>query len=661
MKKWRYLEKDNVDAFYLSTAGTAIILTILLWIGIYSRNTWLSWCAVEFSNVEIYVMGFCFFLGAIIVVGYLLCLNHFLIDKLYQIFKRKLDIVKGNYLCGSLVVIAMLLYMDWEFVTQFSEFGVSNAGDYFVPNHIKLILVLILLTNVAYLTYRGIDLDKKYLYFSYGWSILISFLGVYFVNPIVWGVEAVNIFSVTETIYNAVDLTPFLWKSTPLYGHYALFFFIPLKIFGANAITIALCIALSAMVEQIAFVYIVHQFKCQNWIKIIVTLGAVCRPAYIYPAITPIRTLMPLLISAWLVYLYKNNKSEQVKYFCLSFIFGGLSILWNTETGIGCLAGVIAYYLWMTVYQYRQCGAIKAFIKRTMYVFFLSAMALILPLVIVNGYNFICGENSIQIASYFYPYIGDDWAVNALRCNVPTGNHAWMYILTLIMGCIAVPIMNVLFDNERSLKFAPILGVAMVGMVVFAYYFNEAHWGCMDIVRKISAVLTLFIIQEFYVAKEDDIGTVMTQLKRSIVIIGIIIWGVLSISTVTSDPFRIKNLYKNGVYSYSRITDGINNNLVGKVPDNIWAVGEGINLIYHELDWDNHPNEKDLSAAVLNNHGDYEKLLHETLSHSEVLLGNTMEYDKKFQNDLFYLDKSYKLKKIIKICGHEYLYYSRTR
>ena len=80
----------------------------------------------------------------------------------------------------------------------------------------KLALVLIVLPHVGYLAYREIDIDKKYLYFCYGGSILISFLGGYIVNPLFVPKNAINLFSVTETIYNVADFTPYLWVLCPI-------------------------------------------------------------------------------------------------------------------------------------------------------------------------------------------------------------------------------------------------------------------------------------------------------------------------------------------------------------------------------------------------------------------------------------------------------------
>ncbi len=103
----------------------------------------------------------------------------------------------------------------------------------------------------------------------------------------------------------------------------------------------------------------------------------------------------------------------------------------------------------------------------------------------------------------------------------------------------------------------------------------------------------------------------------------------------------------------------INANLIGSVPENVYGVGAGINLIYHEVGWDNHPNCRDTSAIMINDHGGYEFLINEVLLQDAFLIGNTMAFDLNLQEDIFAIDGSYKLMAIYDVCGYKYAYYLR--
>lgn len=647
------MRQDDILKKYIWPSALAIIATFLFWWCYFYAGNNLK--TVIHSNVVAYVVGSFVFLFVLFFFSQSKNYPSTLMDRL-SVWSRKLAGKKGNILCGILILGGIALYIDWEMVSQFKERGVANLGDYFFPWYARLIVLLALFSSIVWSLRIKVDCSDIWLKFSYLLSIAISFLGALFVNPFSLGAGSINVFSVTETIYNVADLISYNWATTPLYGHYALFFLLPLKLFGASMITVALCIAASAAIEQIAFTYVIEQFCVKNWLKIIITLGAICRPVYIYPAITPIRTLWPVLMCAWLMYVQTHNKYRSRTVFIMSFVFGGLAILWNTETGMGCLAGIAVYYIWTGIYRF--CEESKKLVKIFGYVVLFSLMAILLPVFIVNAYNFLCGECSVQLKSFFYPFLGDSWATQGLQSNPLMGNHAWMYILFLMMGCFAITLINNLYEG-RNLRFAPIIGISTVGLVIFAYYFNEPHWGCMDIVRKICAILTVFVISECWSSVEGNNLSVLSQFKRALVAMGIIVWGYLSISVVTSDPVRLSMRYTGGLWSDDFTINDINNNLKGNIQENMFAVGEGMNIIYHEAGWYGNANTKDLSALEINSHGGYESLLQDTLKHDEILLGNTLIYDKRFQKKLFEMDNSYRLIAVYNVSGFEVQYYSR--
>ncbi len=110
------------------------------------------------------------------------------------------------------------------------------------------------------------------------------------------------------------------------------------------------------------------------------------------------------------------------------------------------------------------------------------------------------------------------------------------------MGCLASAIINLLFLNAADGKYVAVMGISTVGIVVFAYYFNEAHWGCMDIIKKLCACLTIFVITELYYTLENDVITIWDQVKRSIVIMAFIVWGSISVSVGLGDPIHISEM-----------------------------------------------------------------------------------------------------------------------
>lgn len=61
-----------------------------------------------------------------------------------------------------------------------------------------------------------------------------------------------------ESIYNVADSIPYEELTTGIYGHYGLFFLLPMKIFGAKAVVIQFLIALVGVVTDLAMLYCIH-------------------------------------------------------------------------------------------------------------------------------------------------------------------------------------------------------------------------------------------------------------------------------------------------------------------------------------------------------------------------------------------------------------------
>ena len=82
----------------------------------------------------------------------------------------------------------------------------------------------------------------------------------------------------------------------------------------------------------------------------------------------------------------------------------GLAILWNVETGLGCLLGMHAYYLWTDVYRLKwQEKFVGVFAIDVLKNLVMAVMAILLPVIIVNIYNFCCGWEG-EFWSFLSPF-----------------------------------------------------------------------------------------------------------------------------------------------------------------------------------------------------------------------------------------------------------------
>ena len=101
----------------------------------------------------------------------------------------------------------------------------------------------------------------------------------------------------------------------------------------------------------------------------------------------------------------------------------------------------------------------------------------------------------------------------------------------------------------------------------------------------------------------------------------------------------------------SAYTDVIEQN----IPENTFAFGSGINLIYFELGWQNGGYYRDFSDLYISGNDVEEKIIEDTLKHDTFLAGDANFVDKIIERDNRYV----KLKEVTLPNGIVYSYYSR--
>lgn len=622
------------------------------------------------SNIKIYSVFLIFFFGSFFIVN---MLGRIVGNSVWGGAReddRLLPKTTQILLTTAVVVVGFAIFAHWAFITQFEEFGVCNGTYYAFPMAFRLILMLLIFFWMAWMIIRDKDIEDVSVWAMYAISIIVTFMGLFIANPFSF-VNAVSEFSmgiydntsVTETIYNVFDGVPYLYSTTGLYGHYALFFLLPLKIIGAGSAQVVGLIALCGCLEQLATIYVIHTFAPRKWIKALLASAAVIRTTYTYPAISPLRTLFPMILCAFITFLYIHNKQVWLtKWFCIGYAICSAAVLWNTETGIGCIIGFTAYIL-VEVWQQEAAIWWKRWLTYLGCLAF-SIGSILLAVVVVNIYNIICGASNLVFSSFFYPYISSSWTTEFLRCNVPLGNHAWIYIMLLLLGCASwgwyhTRIFHV--DKCQFMKEAKLIaGMSFTGIIIFAYYFNEAHWGCMDIVHPIATCLVALILYKFWhvMSSGNNNARFANQLHRGIVILALLIFSLLAIEVV-SDPIRISARYKAEAYNTELLREE-SEKLIAEIPAETYGVGQGINIIYHEIGWNNHANYRDTTAIdIADNNGSMEQLVEEIITQDSFLIGNfiSVSNDEAILDAVLSADDSYRLKKTVTVMGCEYMYY----
>lgn len=471
--------------------------------------------------------------------------------------------------------------------------------------------------------------------------------------------------SITETIYNVYDMVPFDYNTSSLYGHYGLFFLLPLRILGrATPEKVVGLLACAGGIAQLATVYIINHFSPKRWIAGLLCLAAVIRMSYGYLAISPIRTMWPLIIGAYVVYMVKHE--FRLRYEFMGIVLCSLAVVWNTETGIACSFGFAVYTFFMN-YRKIDCDAKLSkkyffFMQNILMLLVKMIFSLLIAVLIVNVYNVICGAGYLMFRGFFYPYQDSNFIYELLRCNPPSGNHAWVYIMALLLAMIAWGVKEEWFcskteRNEKKDDAICAMSLACIGLVAFVYYMNEAHWGCMEIVHQICFGLIAIILGRIYKYIHNAEGKLSDLILRGIALLSLMIALFLAVN-VYNDPVRFAARNYAGAYSFETFHQDTTQ-LQNEIPENTFGVGQGVSIIYHSIGWNNNLKFQDTTALTIDHTGTvFDAAINEILKNDTFLITDFF-YDQEVLNAVLQRDPSYKKVKTVTVNGWDFCLYSR--
>lgn len=225
-------KKVSYIAFGISILGSFIFMTYMY---IDTEKQGFTLWLMD-SNLKIYGSFLILFFGSFMFLsrlGKFICRREgkaILLSKASQIV---LDII--------IVSVGFGLFTHWGLVAQFEEEGVVNGTYYDFPIVFHAVLMLVFFVWMAWMIIKDKDIESISLWVTYVISFIVTFMCLFIVNPFSCTNSSLDFSmgiwdntSVTETIYNVYDEIPYTYSTTGLYGHYGLFFLLPLKILGGG-------------------------------------------------------------------------------------------------------------------------------------------------------------------------------------------------------------------------------------------------------------------------------------------------------------------------------------------------------------------------------------------------------------------------------------------
>lgn len=320
---------------------------------------------------------------------------------------------------------------------------------------------------------------------AFAYAFLLASL---FYIPNIFGDDFYHIHGWEGSVFEVLSLAPYSADhETALYGHYGLFYLLPMKLLHLAGIQYNVAMAaMQFLVGAIMFLsvmYVVDRLVKNDaafFIFMLATGSVFQFHNWAYFQMMPHRMLFGAVISAALLAADKKGNLTQ-SWIRVLGLLGVASLLWNPETGLICM-GAISVYLFLAKSDLK--GNLLS--KKNGQAFVLAALSFLAELAlawgIANIYNLLCGGKMIGFKDFMYPLLSDmglmerlDWPIIGIF-----GTGFAYFVLFMITGCFALiikilPLTGENGDDGTERQVSPQLyaSIALIGLGFMSYYISK--------------------------------------------------------------------------------------------------------------------------------------------------------------------------------------------
>ena len=432
------------------------------------------------------------------------------------------------------------------------------------------------------------------------YGILTILVGYNFYTPAVFlrdEADRLHMDAYFNSIYNVMHGNAYTHYTTSIYGHYGIFYKLPMKLLGGDFIDFILlnaCIgALCFAAMFLALHFIVKNDLLRFLGAIAMTLPVLSMRSGIYWQLWPHRILFMALMlcyGAFCVRFRKLNRLTRI----LGYLLAMAGILWNTESGLFCAAAWVGFWC-----LHSLCDT-KRSLRRTIVVILLQAAGLIVSFLgaygIVELYNISCGASPAGMREFLFPLLQSSYMDDLLRVDLPDFPSAYIAIMFLLFLATAWGISHMRFfvkqqDISSDAVLLPCFSfmTAVLALGQLTYFINRAAYHNLEICH-LPCVLLLCLLAEsgmdfvknFHIKKiaachSGELFHGAFTTTALVVLLCLASGNIIQYGYNTSLREQLHN--KQDVHDFAA-------NVAANIPENTYGFGIGIPEIYAMLRWD---------------------------------------------------------------------------
>lgn len=605
-----------------------------------------------FSGLTAWLVSACFFLGCfankqllekisklgnshILIYGItlvLFCLAFLVCMGLTGRMKGKQSYSDGNA-AGQKILFSVLLLSQIPFwiicVANETDQVSSVAGRYGWHTHPLIFGIILFLAELLILTwmYAKISVPGR----DGEWIVWLTY--VVLTVLILYSMYTPNIFGRGEqsdsyhchayfnSVYNIYQGMPYTHNVTSIYGHYALFFKIPMKLLHGDFRAFVMMLAMVGTFAHVC-AFLTLQLLVESRALRIAGALAIAFPILgmrggYYWQVWPHRIVFPMILLLYGAVILKKNYRGFIST-AGGYLICLLAVLWNTETGIFLAIS------WAAMYVSRYFSENRVKIGKFLINIAVHVAGIVFSVLgaygTVNLYNILKHSPVNSLEDFLVPLLSSNYMEGVLHLDMPLYPCAYMAVITLFLMGTSVGLSGWFQEEKkqcwnRELIF--LLSVGALGCLV--YYINRPAYHNLDCVALPSAILSAYFGQyglRFIRNKEwKNFGKISsTHVFRAGV--GLICTAaVLAMSTGTVLQFAQNSQIKENFHDMED-SEGLAAQVAEMVPGNTPAFGINIPEIYSLLQRRTECFTMDFSDMLVR--PDSLKELKDQLEHAEV-------------------------------------------
>ena len=460
------------------------------------------------------------------------------------------------------------------------------------------VMILLFLAELAvcFWLYENLSLTEKkgewIIWLTYAALVILIFYCMYTPNIYGRGEQGDNYHAHAyfNSVYNVYQGVPYTHNVTSIYGHYGLFFKIPMKLAHGDFRAFVLMMAgLGALTYIGAF--LVLQMLVRSRILRVIAAFALAFPVLgmrggYYWQVWPHRVLFPVLLLLYGTVILKKKRSSLLTA-AGGYLICLLAILWNTETGL------LLTVSWAGLYISRLLSRKKWKIRELFFSIGAQAAGMIFAFAgaygIVNLYNLSKHSSMNSVRDFLIPLLSDGYMTDTLHLDLPTYPSAYMAVITLFLTGVAMGIAGWFGDREKRRWETDLIFMLSVGALgCLVYYMNRPSYHNLDCIS-ISAVLLAAYLAQYGLdfVKNNGWKNIARITFYEVVRggIGIIcVASVLAMGTGTILQFSQNSKIKENFHNTAEFED-FAQQVAAVVPANTHGFGLNVAEVYSMLHW----------------------------------------------------------------------------